>query len=194
MPEPEHEPPEPSGPSPYEGPSVVPPPSSEVRPGSPALRDPERGRARPGWRDRFRRRRAPKPERPATKETRPARGNRRRVSAVDDFTDVAMWAGDFFGQRTPYRATGHAIALNASTTGFMLDDAVKGTLVDRGLAYRQDGGRGIPPRGQYYGLTQRGEQLAVPGGRCFPGCGAVPVRRDHLAGGRAFRVYVLDGD
>ena len=133
MPEPEHEPPEPSGPSPYEGPSVVPPPSSEVRPGSPALRDPERGRARPGWRDRFRRRRAPKPERPATKETRPARGNRRRVSAVDDFTDVAMWAGDFFGQRTPYRATGHAIALNASTTGFMLDDAVKGTLVDRGL-------------------------------------------------------------
>jgi hypothetical protein len=131
MADPEHEPPEQpepdSGPNPFE--VVPPPPTAELRPGSPALRAPA-GQRRT-WRDRWRSRHVPKAPRPETKEARPKRAARKRVAAVDDFTDVAMWAGDFFSQRTGYRATGHAIALNASTTGFMLDDAIKGTVVDR---------------------------------------------------------------
>lgn len=111
------------------------PATSEVRPGSRELTDPAAAsRPRGGLFGRLRRNRPKSGEpRPATKETKPkrSRSTGRRTSAVDDFSDVAMWAGDYFSQRSGYRATGHAISMNASVSAYMLDDAVKNTIVDR---------------------------------------------------------------
>jgi hypothetical protein len=55
----------------------------------------------------------------------------RRLPAADFLGSAYGGFGQLIGSRSPYQATSRAITLNAPVAGYMLDDAVKGTAVDR---------------------------------------------------------------
>ncbi len=55
----------------------------------------------------------------------------RRLPAADFLGDVYGGVGSLVGRATPYRATARALSANAPVAGYMLDDAVKGTVIDR---------------------------------------------------------------
>ena len=101
----------------------------EIRPAAGRPADPAAPPRRKWWQ------RKDRPRTPNTTKTpderRPERGRRRRVSAVDDFTDLFIGAGGMVQNRTRYQATGHAIKLNGSVTAVLADEAVAGTLIDR---------------------------------------------------------------
>jgi hypothetical protein len=100
-------------------------PTAEVRPGSstPArrtLRDRLRGTKRPtGDPGGHPKERAPR--------TLPGK----RQSGAELLGDAYGALGNLVGSATPYAATGRALAINAPVAGYMLDDAVKGTVVDK---------------------------------------------------------------
>jgi hypothetical protein len=102
----------------------------EVRPAAGRPADPAAEPKRKWWQRKDRARAAPKITR-TPGEARPERGKRRRVSAVDDFTDLFIGAGGMVQNRTRYQATGHAIKLNGSVTAVLADEAVAHTIIDR---------------------------------------------------------------
>jgi len=51
--------------------------------------------------------------------------------AHEFLSDIYGGIGQLMGMATPYRVTGRALMINAPVAGYMLDDAVKGTVVDR---------------------------------------------------------------
>jgi len=74
----------------------------------------------------------PKPTQPKTPERRP-KGTERRVSASDTLSDLYAAVGGFIGRQPQHAPLGRYLAWQAPAAGEILDDALKGTFVDKKL-------------------------------------------------------------
>lgn len=109
-------------------------PEVERRPQGPAK--PEGKPGRPGLFDRIRSQKprdgGPGPSEPGKPETRPTVPKPRRVSTQEFWGDV-IEAGSGMVARTGYVPMSRAMAMTSPVGGEIIEDATKGTLIDRGV-------------------------------------------------------------